>query len=475
MASEEHLLILRQGIEIWNQWIRQHPGMIPDFRETDLRGIDLSKADLRRAYLNDSSLANVSLREADLRGANLAGADLCRADLYKAILDGADLRKADLSEVNLKKASLNNVQLKDADLCDADLSNASIGKADLSNAYLSMANLSGANLSYANLSFAYLNSADLTGADLRLTNLRRTQALESNFTRTIMTGACLEDWNINSATQLDDIDCKYVYLKNPNKERRPSIGEFASGEFTKLFQKALSTVDLIFRNGVDWQAFLIALEKLKIEAEGAELTIQAIENKDDGAFVIRVNVPPEANKAKIEKFLKYEYSQTLKVLNEQYQQQLQAKEREIEIYRQQNTDLMEIAKLMASRPINVEATATVESQVMSGDRHISTGGGNYIESNTGTYIQGDYIRMSQDLSQAASQIQDLIGQLQKQGTTIDVAQEQVAKDMAIQTQNNPTMKDKLLKWGQSLGDATVSDVVKGTVKLAIRSAGIPLP
>ncbi|MBW4626272.1 MAG: hypothetical protein KME49_12395 [Brasilonema octagenarum HA4186-MV1] len=116
--------------------------------------------------------------------------------------------------------------------------------------------------------------------------------------------------------------------------------------------------------------------------------------------------------------------------------------------------------------------------VMSDNRTINTGGGSYYESiNTGGghYIQGNYINMSQDLTQAASQIQDLIEQLQKRGVTVDTAQEQVANDLATQAQNNPTMKDKLVKWGQSLGDATVSDVVKGVVKLAIRSAGIPLP
>jgi hypothetical protein len=59
--------------------------------------------------------------------------------------------------------------------------------------------------------------------------------------------------------------------------------------------------------------------------------------------------------------------------------------------------------------------------------------------------------------------------------TDDIAQEQVAKNIANQAQKNPTVKDKLVKWGQSLGDTTVSDVVKGAVKLAIRSAGIPLP
>ncbi len=85
------------------------------------------------------------------------------------------------------------------------------------------------------------------------------------------------------------------------------------------------------------------------------------------------------------------------------------------------------------------------------------------------------INMSQDLTQAASQIQELVEQLQKQGATISFAQEQVAQKIATQAQNSPTMKDKLLKWGQSLTDTTVSDVAKEVVKLAIRSAGIPLP
>jgi hypothetical protein len=131
-------------------------------------------------------------------------------------------------------------------------------------------------------------------------------------------------------------------------------------------------------------------------------------------------------------------------------------------YRRENANLMEVIRLMAGIP-------------MGGDRHINTGGGNYIESNTGNYVEGNYINMSQDLPDAAREIQDLIDQLQRQGTTVTVAQDQVASDIATQAQNNPKIKEKLLKWGQSLGDATVSDVVKGAVKLAIRSAGIPLP
>jgi hypothetical protein len=115
---------------------------------------------------------------------------------------------------------------------------------------------------------------------------------------------------------------------------------------------------------------------------------------------------------------------------------------------------------------------------MTENRQIHTGGGSYYESiNTsgGSYIQGNYIEMSQDLTHAAAQIQDLIEQLQKRGMNADSAQEQVAQDIAAKSQNDPTVKDKLIKWGQSLGSATITDVVKGTVKIAIRSAGIPLP
>lgn len=111
-------------------------------------------------------------------------------------------------------------------------------------------------------------------------------------------------------------------------------------------------------------------------------------------------------------------------------------------------------------------------------RIINTSGGDYKETiNTGggPYVKGNYINMNQDLAQAASDIEDLIEQLKKQGVTVDVAQEQVAHNIATQAQNNSTMKNGLVKWGQSLGDATVTEVVKGIVKLALRSAGIPIP
>jgi hypothetical protein len=74
----------------------------------------------------------------------------------------------------------------------------------------------------------------------------------TNFTNAKMTGACVEAWNIESTTQLNNVDCRFVYLlENPkpgtdDRERRPSSGDFQPGEFTKLFEEVLNTVDLNF-------------------------------------------------------------------------------------------------------------------------------------------------------------------------------------------------------------------------------------
>jgi len=106
-------------------------------------------------------------------------------------------------------------------------------------------------------------------ANLEWANLTETQALATDFTEACFTGACLEAWNIGANTNLDRVDCRFVYLleypkpETDDRERRPSYGEFAPGDFTKLFEEVVNAIDLIFRNGVDWKAFVTTLLKAK--------------------------------------------------------------------------------------------------------------------------------------------------------------------------------------------------------------------
>src|SRR6476646_4950141 len=56
MANEEHLAILRQGGEVWNQWRKDKLGITPDLSTADLSYAGLRQADLSEAYLSQANL-----------------------------------------------------------------------------------------------------------------------------------------------------------------------------------------------------------------------------------------------------------------------------------------------------------------------------------------------------------------------------------------------------------------------------------
>jgi len=52
MANEEHLQIIRQGVDVWNEWRQKNPELVPDLSgahpyEANFSGTDLGEAILR--------------------------------------------------------------------------------------------------------------------------------------------------------------------------------------------------------------------------------------------------------------------------------------------------------------------------------------------------------------------------------------------------------------------------------------------
>jgi uncharacterized protein YjbI with pentapeptide repeats len=420
MANQHHLEILHQGAVTWNQWRSKQLEIIPD---------------LRGAILNNANLSGINLSYAKLSYAKLIGANLSDANLISSSLTGADLIAADLN----------------------------------------CANLSGAKLSYANLS-----SANLSGANLSDAMLAATQALATNFKGAILTGACIEYWNINSYTKLDEIICDYVYQQHHQQERRPSSGNFQPGDLTRLYQRAIETLDLIFQDGIDWKSFAVTLQtlnteqKLNIEGENNQLSVRAIEKRDDGSFVIRVDVPKLIDKADIEAEFRQKYEIQLIAQAEQYRQQLQAKDRDIEWHRQQNTNLTDAIVTLASRPITLnnhfmptnESKGDTYNQSNMGIGHVS--GGEFKDNKIAGTI---YEAPNPSLVNAAAEIRDLLTELEKSyPTTTTIEQMTIATEAIKRIEANPNQKKRIVNVLKSGGVAAFEKVLDNPLGAFMKGA-----
>jgi hypothetical protein len=164
----DQLAILKQGVDVWNEWRRQNSE----------KSIYLSRANLKNARLKGANLTNVHLD-----GAKLSGADLRRADLTGADLTGADLTGANLQAANLSRANLSRANLTRADL----------RAIRMHSAVLTDAILIEANLREADLRGTTLNAADFTSAHLYRADLRYTDHWEAKFDVDLQRVALLKD------------------------------------------------------------------------------------------------------------------------------------------------------------------------------------------------------------------------------------------------------------------------------------------
>jgi uncharacterized protein YjbI with pentapeptide repeats len=276
-----------------------------------LRTLGLQLATFFSTRFNQANLTDTHFYQANLKHANFANATLIRTNFREAknlkyayvkntILEQKTVREllvhGKTNEIDFKQKDLHGAYLVDADLREIDFTDANF------------------------------IDADLSGADLRGANLTRIQAIGTRFGNADLTGACLEAWNIDSTTDIKNIRADYVYLKNNQQERRPSSGTFSDGEFSKLFQEVLDTVDLIFKQGeFNIQVLGKTLDeirnKLQIQVEaGEDIAVKSIEDKGDGIFVVRVTVPQGTDKAEVHEAFMQEYYENKALISEKDRQ-----------------------------------------------------------------------------------------------------------------------------------------------------------
>ncbi|NJL78682.1 MAG: CHAT domain-containing protein [Richelia sp. SM2_1_7] len=308
-----------------------------------------------RAYIEDEKFAwmrNLAIVVSSICGTSFQKAELTDANFYYATLKNTNFCNARLTRTNFHLAKQIFLSRFDNTIFfNREIRDLAVTKRGNNQSYagcnLKGINLDNADLSYINLSETDISESTLEGANLEGANLTKAQVIGTNFRKAIFTAACLSAWNIDSTTQLDEVICDYVYLLNNQQERRPSSGNFAPGDFTKLFQVAINTVDLIFRNGLDLQALSAALANTKLDNEGIALAIKSIENKGNGVVLVRVDVPEFINKEKIHADFYQNYQFALQQIEARHQAELKSKDEQITLYRQHQAELKELMQLIA--------------------------------------------------------------------------------------------------------------------------------
>ncbi len=394
---------------------------------------------------------------AAIGGSSFHGADLTNANFTRASLKNTDLREANLTCVRWYGAKmLYSVRPGNTYLQDTQVRQWLIGKGTEKN--FDGKDLGGINLQGANLADASFIGADLSETNLQYADLSRAKLIETQLDGTNLTGACIKDWIIN--TNCENIICDYIYLKQYQQERRPSdpSKNFEPGEFAKLVEDYIETVDLIFKEGIDWNAFLTSFQDLRVKYGEQDVSIQAIEKKSDGAFVIGLTVPPDADKGEIESLANESYKTNLKVLEAQYRAELQAKDREITLYKEQGSNMMEIAKLLASRPITVEAKAVAEHQSKNVEVEMNVSGGQV--TGMAGKVSGDInvyaSEQKQTLAEAADEIQKLLKQLEETNPTATEAE----KIEYVNDETSPGFKRRLVGALQAAGDTAIDEFLQ---------------
>ncbi len=166
MTNQEHLEILKLGIDTWNRWRIEHPKIKPDFSGVNMSGAKLSYINFDNAILIRANLSETDLSVANLSNSNLIGATLSGANVSRANINYSDLSYSILSFIILDRSNLSHSNLSETDFGHANfnqtiLRNTNLFRANLVGAYLGHADLTDTNLSYAVFGRTHFDDIDI--------------------------------------------------------------------------------------------------------------------------------------------------------------------------------------------------------------------------------------------------------------------------------------------------------------------------
>ncbi|MEM9163847.1 MAG: pentapeptide repeat-containing protein, partial [Cyanobacteria bacterium P01_F01_bin.4] len=286
---------------------------------------------------NHRPIQSVAVTLAAIGGTCFRRANLTDADFTQALLRSTDFRQAQLTRTRWRGAQalglarvgdsyLQSPVIRDLvitgqgkdlvvhqyplNLQGINLAGANLVNANFTGAILKDGTLQGARLADATFTLANLNRVNLQDADCARAKLVQTQLHEANLAGACLTGATIEDWGITTATQLNGIQCDYVFMRlprdddpNANPHRKPDAWDtnFEPGEFIDFITPLIDTLDLYHNQTVDPRVVAVAFNELRENNPDSNLEIISMERrgKRRDKFLLRAEARPQSNLAEL--------------------------------------------------------------------------------------------------------------------------------------------------------------------------------
>ena len=434
----------------------------------------------------------LGLALAAIGGTNFTDAILIRANLKKSKLKNTTFHNAVLTRTNfrdaqqLHKASPGNSLLANFKILDLLITpDGHYGK-NLSGLNLRGAYLADANLENVNLSNTDLADADLTNASFKNANLREANCIGTTFTGAYLTGACLESWNINNTTVLQNIDCQHIFLlekenSHGSRERRPhdSNTHFQPGDFEKLFSETSNLVEILIRDGLNPEACSQTFQTLMAKFAVTPDNLKGIEIRGDDVLVI-VEVPEVTDKGEFERTLRSSYDKQLAMVQAEWETTRLAAsqaEQQGQRDRQEKQQLLNILSGFAQKPTQISPKTELHPPIHNQPRALSQNdGGQYAEqdiinhSDTGL-SQDDILNLLACIENAIQTRTDLPDGLKQKSMRYLGAATEEAKEAKPDKQ---LMGSNLKKMGSIFSEAGKTVKAANTLSTAIAPAMVKL-
>ncbi|MEG4804055.1 pentapeptide repeat-containing protein [Microcoleus sp. ARI1-B5] len=413
-------------------------------------------------------------------GTSFYQANLTNADFSFVKIAKTDFRKAILTRTNFKGAiDIQYCRFEDTVLYYPTIREISVTR-DGQGQNFDGLSIRGVNWNDANLSDASFIGTDLSEADLRGANLTRAKLVQSQLDQTnliyaILTGAYIENWGITAQTKLDNVECKYVFMRLPTKDnpdpyRKPDNRqeEFQPGDFADFIKPIVETLDLYHNGDIDPRAVAISFKQLAENHPQAEIEIVAMEKRGLDNFLLRAKTSSNADRSELSAEYFSNYNQLKNLTDTEIQLLLAEKDSQIRRFETMiNTWLQRPSlyaenyhnqgdTIMSQNPKKVSNYNFKNPQFAGGLVDAETVHSQQIGGNINNYTQ----EQQQNLVEAAKEIQELLQQLeQSYPTNTPLEKQMVVTEALKQIESNEPLKARVIGALKAGGTEALKELV----------------